>query len=400
MEAKPDLVSYSSVGLSYENHEMRFGYDDQGKNANERILNRAILNGYNRLFQIQSEFLKGLVSSESVTVRQFRDSLISIAIGKAIRCAQVRDCTYSELTTHAKWMWTFSRKADFWPSIPPFDLEVPFEVKEGFYGPLGSLAFTLFKNDKTGDGFLPIDLIDDMVSQFWQDLGQSTLLSPEQRHLNLLDQTGVSSAKFSEWTTALTRLDQLPLSSQHPEAPVFQKKLRQLMLNDTDWGLLKQRFILGEIVPEIIPLLDEILEWAETTEGVPNIYGISDFRPASYVRDNLKEISAPAGMPLVYLVFAIEGYNRAARLLSDSNFLADSLNDFYKNSQYDEIKFEVSRNLALCYDAWSALARFNTLLEAGGFAYRDYISSLNFLISSREPDLSNSGITRLLNFDL
>lgn len=391
------LVSHAAVGLYYETHELRFGYDDDTENLDRRSINRTLLDGINRIFQLQSQYMKAYSSQQVVTVQQYRDLLVSLALGKCVRCAQTRDTSYTQLTNHSEQLWNEKKITDFWPELGSSSDE---PLPSGFYGPLGSLAFHLYKNNKTGEGLLPLDLLDEMLKTFWLDLEVDPSLFANQRHIEILTKLGVQTAAFNQWTVMLSRLHQIPVSHQPIGARFHHKKLRQLLLNDTDWAFLKQRFILSETIPGIADLIDGVLNWAAGDTQVALFYQLTDFGLASDIQNNIKEIAQPSGMPLIYLAFAIEGYVKAARALTNEAFLLEDLETFLKSENFLDVKLEVARYLALSHDAWAALGRFQTFNEAAGFSYRDYCASLMFVLASKENFLISSGQTRLIDFEL
>lgn len=390
------IQSTHSVALSYSPDDLRFGHTNASYFL-ERRRNRTILEGKLRLFQLQTTYAQSYLNSPNFTVLTYRDALLSLALSLTLRCAQTRDVAYTTLLPHAKRYWTRYGN-QFWQAIPILE-----DNDEGFYGFAGSLAFWLYKHRESGQGLYADELIKKMLHYFWTDLGVSPTASARAKQAQLFQSLGLTSIPFKSYEQALNLLSRLEPNGQPQSIFNLIAKLRQSLLTQADWAFLKQRVLLGEYSDSLLGLITDIQTAADASSTVSALLAVPSSTPTSIpietVVTRTLQAASPAGYPLVYVAFAVEGLNQACQYLSNLSDTTVTLpfSEFLSNPAFQASRDQIARFLSTSYDALGALSLFNSLLEAKGLCYRSFLAALQ-VIRANQTTIETTTADRLVEF--
>jgi hypothetical protein len=397
---KEILTQHKAVGIAIPPFEARYGYEDPNKALAALSKNHVILQGTQRVYELQVTYLRGYASNSTVSLRQYRDLLLSLALGKLIRNAQCRDSEYTTLTTHADRWWSKHSFSEAWN----IDLEADLDTEDSatqlvFGGPLGSLAYLLLKHNLEAQTANPVELCTSALELFWADEGiPYETTSPNKRLDLILKDVGLDQIDWVQWQLALDRLDQTPLSEQPPEANQIIIPFRQALLNSGDYDNLQRRLLLGEFNPAIVETLDLLLDLVETSEQAAQFYGLAATPiRASALTEKLEGLWPPAGSPMIFVSYLVEAYSKAAQIITEAPDLDldIKLTNFLSASQHAELRMEIALWLALAYDAWSMLGIYQTLYEAMGQGYRSYLAALQMVTYNKVAVIPMTAPTRL-----
>jgi len=366
--------SHYSVGLPINAYHSKFGALDTAAAAARRQQSIEIIQNTSGLTRQFYQYLAGYSSSSLITLGQYKDLLIALAIGKSVRSAQAKDMSYTQLTNHSLFWWKSFCFREAWP-----------EGSTGTHGPLGSLAYYI----PDGQPNNPMDFLNAALDAFWEGIGLSYSLAPEVRHSNLLAMLMPEAATVAAWEAALNTLH---TKDNIPDVAVSALKLlRSQVLGSSSWDNLYLRFLLGEINPVVAEALQIMFNVCTSNPAVLEYFAWPD--TTTKPQDLFNKVQAfqqPSGMPQVYLALSIEAWLKAARLLIttfEHNALFAQLpyEGFFLLEDTKPLGRELATWLALAYDAWAVLAKFNTFSEASGVSYRSYLESLNLYRSAENP---------------
>jgi hypothetical protein len=394
--------SHFTVGLSQKPDDLRFGYTNQKSYLYSLSRDRTILNGINLFITLMNKFIQAYtnVKLEDHTFLTQKDLYISMALGKMVRCCQTVDSAYEKLTPHAESYWknTFAYNK-VWGQVPINYLNTnSFDIPDGYYGPAGSLGFYLYTNRIDTNSLSPIQIIEAALDSFWSSLSISTSISALEQHQIILNRVGVLSIPFDIYTTALNYIWANP--NFHPTILGIVQELRSQAINSTDFESLKQKFIFGLVKQPLITALTNLQSFINNYSEVtplPSELKIPSINPNSFtsVLNNILDICKPAGFALVYQVFAIQSLVRTARIITNSSL--DVINTpYYLSTRYGynpNLLLSIANNLSTMYDAYAALAYFNTMQEARGYSYFIYqkiVELINYDINITIPFSENN----------
>jgi len=378
-----------TVAFSYNPEDLRYGYASETEALYERIRNRALIQGKLRVIQIRAEYLASYASAlNEPTLGHLRDLLVGIGLGQYVRCMQSVDTNYSVLSSHANRYWSGHAITDVWEEVPAYDKDNPYEVEPGFYGLAGSLGFLLYIADETGEGLLPVQLIERSLSLAWNNVGiDYSETTPKQRHRELTTRLGV--AGYDNWAVIERIVNRLYLFNSELDGVTIPESLQSaagllygsLALPGT-WSFLKQRFLLGEVDDELVPCFDAVQVALNTDVELRAEYNASTYNDTFFsdILAAADSILPPAGTPLFYSAFAAESAAAAVSIIE--TFARDNPNvDIFSLPLtavqsiplYSQLRATLAEALALGYDAYAALAFFGNSLEAAGYSYRFYL---------------------------
>lgn len=382
------IYANNLVGLSYNPNSLRFGNTDSVQNLLERQRNQTILQGSLRLFQLQMDYTNSYLNIPALTLLAYRDMLLSVALAMVGRCAQTRDVLYLEMTSHANKYWA-AYGNNFWSSVPLYSDNPNFTPVKGFYGVAGSLAFWMYLHEDTGQGLYPTELIQKMLHYFWSDLGADPTATVSTIHETVLNKTQLDQLPLGSYESLFNRLIGADLTTlQNWEAQIA-LALRRNLLTVGDWENLRSRWLLNEINLTLVKVIQQMV----IQDTVSDIYSTPYF--VETVSNNLLNVAPPAGMPLVYIAFAVQGLVNAIELINNQTTLYDvPFSDFIAQTTYEDLRYEIAVQLATVYDAFGALSMFNTFYEAAGLSYR-FLVAINQLTTQT---INQIGPTRLSKF--
>lgn len=392
------INSYKAVGFSYDPNDLKFGHQDNLQYFLERRRNQTLLQGALRLFNLQTQYARSSSLVNIFTVLHYRDSLVAIALSLALRCLQTRDVMYTELTTHANYYWQ-QYGANYWSSLPVFEDDPTFTPDKGFTGLAGSLAFLLYLHQDLGHGLYPIELLEKILEYVWTDLTLDPDLTPQAKQQGLFTLLSLSELPFDTYTRILTEFLVWPLEDIAPAFQGLAISARQQMLSVNDWYELKGRWILGEVSPELAPLLVGIQTVLNGHSELSNSYAVSPFDPeiiqTSWTAS--RQLLAPSGATLFYAALIVDALTQIARQITDLQAIHGmEFRAFLSDPTYAELRLAWANLHATAYDAGGVLGLFNTLYEAKGLTYRFYLAALQLLQS--QPSLTATGPYRLHEF--
>lgn len=441
MTIPDNLTAHYGVGLSYDPVSYKYGYEDPTVALLERIRNRAILNGRNRITQLQINYLQSYLSTSPPTVAQFKDLLISMALGLAGRCCQTRDVSFTLLTGHAMRYWTMNNATSLlWRRVPPFSKEVPYVIKDGFYGLAGSLAFMMFKYNDSGQGLYPLQLVQRMLDWFWYDLADATLarvqapviedkenlihdllaleqvkkqdshlinLTPRQQHAFAIQQIGIGMFPFKGYEALLDAAWASPQDVNLVEiaSPIL-RIIRSNSLTPGDWSEFRKRFILGEYSASLVNAITDIQTFLKSVEGNPLRARFKLEEASAMTFQQLANLALlfnkPAGMPLVYLALTVQALMRAANLLVGlrREVQMQPLSNFLFEEAQQDVRLKLAKEFSTAYDAMAALGFNNVLLDGAGMSYRYFLTSVDLIQGMAGTLISKDGNERLYEFEI
>lgn len=396
------MNTHFNIGLSQKADDIRFGYTNQKTYLYNQSRDRVIVNGMNLFVTLMNKFTQSYnsISIDNHTFITQKDLFISIALGKMIRCCQTVDSAYEQLTPHAEEYWknTFAYN-NIWGQVPISYLNTNiFDVADGYYGPAGSLGFYLYKNKIDTNSLSPIEIIEASLDAFWSSLSISTSISAFEQHQLILNKVGVLSVPFDVYTKALNYIWTNP--NFHPTILNIVQELRSDAINIDDFNSLKQKFLFGIVKPSLVKALTNLQSFINNytdTVPLPAELNLSNITPNTFnnILTNVLDICKPAGFSLVYQVFAIQSLVRTARVITSTPLDVISTK-YYESVRYgynSALLLSIANNLSTMYDAYAALAYFNTMQEARGLSYYTYqkiVELINYDTKITIPFQNNS----------
>jgi len=391
-----ELKGFYGVNLFIDQNELRFGAIDQEKSLFQRHFNRQILQSHIRLLQIQNHYANSYLSSSDPTVGQVKDLLFSLAINFSLRSSQCVDRSNTKLTTHANRFWKSAYGTDF-ASYIFSDSDV--KDYDGFGGVVGSVAYSFINtelnfNNPNLTPNKPITLLKYYLDSFWTQNNINFTSNPRIKNYQLLSRIFSSSLPLEQIEQILNSIYFKLTQNLEPEEKPIYYLMRRTMINNNHWLNLRQRFIMGEISPELLKILKTfILQSNQSDYFGLEIINILDLERIS---NNILKESQPGGFVLYYLAFAVQGLIEAAiRLssLSDDN-LNTSFRVWCSQITNKEIKLKLISDLYTTIDAFDCLSLFNSIEEAKEFSYKIYLLAVQLL----PQEEFNTKDTRLLKF--
>jgi hypothetical protein len=361
------LRSKPLVEFPFASGNLKLGFEIGSRWESNREYLLALLKGRSGLFQLANEYFNSWSTAVNPTVLHYRDYLLSKALLECLVNCQYKDEAKTTLTRQATKVWSAYSYDEIWPYRPPTP-EHPPTYK--YADVLGSLAYYFSQLDQN---LSPTQLIRSLVDLVWADLGFKG--SPSERLSQLysaLSLSGSLSVIPEALSSILEATEGLALRQLY-------KLRRQQPLLETD--LLPLRVFLGEYEDSLFELTSPLL---------------SDFARDSVLKALRSSLSLarPGGGVLILQALALEGYLLNVELLNSQpeSVLGLSLDTFYADSNYSNLKYQLASNLGLSYDAYSLQSTWGSLHAASEKARGVKQLALYWL--------SGSGINSILSTDL
>jgi hypothetical protein len=364
------LRSKPLVEFPFASNNLKLGFEVGSRWESNRQYLLALLKGRSGLFQLASEYSLSWSTAVNPTVLHYRDYFLSKALLECLVNCQYKDEAKTTLTTHASKAWQVYSYDDIWPYRKPV-AEHPPNYK--YADVLGSLAYYLTQLDQDLN---PTQLLRMLVNLVWEDLGFKG--SPTERLTQLYLVLNLSTFLNVIPETLASVLE----ATQGQALEQIYKMRRQQLLLETD--KLALRVFLGEYEDFLFEVTTPLL---------------TDFARESILK-TLKaclSLTKPAGGLLVLQALVIEGYLLNIELLNSQpeSVLGTSLDTFYADSTYSDLKYQLASNLALSYDAYSMQSTWGSLYAASEKARGVKQLALYWLSGSDRSLVLSTDLTRI-----
>ena len=393
-----ELAGNYAVATPYSPDDFRLGYEDSAKYFLNRKISKILLDGKSRIYQLHQKYLKSYLSSRVLTVRAYRDMLMSLALIASARSVQSKDSNYSTLTTQSKRYWSTST-VHFWETMPTYEqYEDTYDVG-GLYGLAGSLAFSMYSNLNNGNGLLPLDFLKQVLTYNLESIDSTYEDTAVESQSKLFSSINLNNIPYTQIELAFNKIIADGVNTPYLD---MLKKVRDNLLTVNDWNNLKQRLILGEYSDLTMECLKYFINKCFTDSTFKSYYSIpeTDLNCFSILEQKQNELFPTTGSVLFYQAMHLKGIVKTIELL-------ESLPDAVFNSEfslllvsttYQNLVLQCGANVATSYDACGALSLFQTIYEAEGLSYRYFLTSLQIIRNLEKPYISEAGSTRLLEF--
>lgn len=308
---------YNLAGLPINPVAQRLGFANRDRYRAERDRSLAIIKGKTNLIRAQSEYSLSYQSTPQPLVIHYRDYLIAKAIEASL--VDVQTLPSGTLTPHAQKVWAKYQFDDLWDYLPP-NSNPTYPDYWGYLGTPANYSYYIEPTDLIGT-------LKGIYVWFWASLGISIKKSPSDRLAALINYIGLDAA-------LLEYLSNVELTDK------AKYLLRRAGLFNRPTGL-KQLFLLGDY---------DDYYFTNLLAGAPA--QIQD----AYQRltNNTLSMAKPCGMRMVAQMFVVEGYMRAAELLTElpPKVHHMSLQDYLAAKEDMDIKLLVAECFALIADAY------------------------------------------------
>lgn len=332
------------AGFAVNPQAQRLGYSDKKQYKLERDLSLAVIKGKSDILWLADRYAKSYRDSNTPTVNQYRDYLVSLMLVEFVKDLQYYDNS-NKLTIHTVRSWSEFGYKKLWPHVSDNN-SVPSLYG---WGPLGSLSFyTYYSPIKESYGEDSWDLqIIDCLRLMWLAVGERFDIEdsdtvPNERLHRVLERLGLTG----DFVALIEEL----FSITFKETAIARRRRGEIY---EDYGLIKQRLIFTEYPQD---LYQDMLLLAP------------DKLKEDFTRFNNRVLSVakPAGMRLILQGIVVESLLKSIRLLTD---LADiwknqPLVSYLRFNAYtefgaDDIRKQIAKNWIMLSDAKYLQRLFN-----------------------------------------
>jgi hypothetical protein len=363
------LRSKPLVEFPFASGNLKLGFEVGSRWESNRQYLLALLKGRSGLFQLASDYFTSW-STANPTVLHYRDYFLSKALLESLVNCQYKDESKTILTRHASKAWKAYSYDEIWPYRKPIAQHPP---NYKYADLLGSLAYYSTQIDQD---LSPTQLLRSLVNLVWGDLGFKG--NPTERLTQLYSALNLS-ASLSVVPEALTSI--LGATQGKALKQLYEVRRQQPLLEIDNLPL---RVFLGEYEDFLFEVTSPIL---------------SDFARDSVLKTLKASLSLikPSGGLLVLQALALEGYLLNVELLNaqPESVLRTSLDTFYADSAYSELKYQLASNLALSYDAYSMQSTLGSLYASSEKARGVKQLALYWLSGSDRTSVLSTEVTRI-----
>jgi len=364
------LRSKPLVEFPFASGNLKLGFEVSSRWESNREYLLALLKGRSGLFQLATDYSFSWSNATNPTVLHYRDYFLSRALLECLVNCQYKDEAKTSLTRHATKAWQAYSYDDIWPYRKPISDHPP---KYKYADLLGSLAYYLTQLDQDLN---PTQLLRNLVSLVWADLGLKG--NPTERLTQLYSALNLSSS-LSVIPETLSSLLQ---ATNGQGLQQLYKVRRQQQSLETD--SLPLRVFLGEYEEFLFEVTTPLL---------------TDFTKEAVLKTlrTCLSLTKPAGGLLLLQSLAVEGYLLNVELLNaqPESVLRTSLDTFYADLAYSELKYQLACNLALSYDAYSMQSTWRSLYAASEKARGVKQLALYWLSGSNRSSILSTELTRI-----
>lgn len=344
---------------------------------------------YQRYLKIESDKAKWLTKAvlhektaltvpESISTLHY--SYRAMAMESCCRCMASYDEGIHQLTSHAFRFWrTFTwRKA-----IPAAPQITEAEINLPISGLIGSLASYAYCFPATPWGDSDVETIGQLIELFWLDLDIDLNLTPNERLLILLKNTGFNAEYIQKCIPGLTLLLTTHL---------------QLKLELIDSALLPAlplRLLMGEVPDKFISIWARLQASCNANRVQQDLYSFEEYSyqlPFTQIQAGLT-IARGGGWALVMQALYVEAIlNIVNRLPANS---IRTIDEFSSDPLLISTRLEIAHYFALAADAQTVLSLFGTIQGAKDLATAHWRSAQQWLDTTTEVALPTTSPYRL-----
>lgn len=363
------LRSKPLVEFPFASGNLKLGFEVGSRWESNREYLLALLKGRSGLFQLAGEYFASWSTAVNPTVLHYRDYLLSKALLECLVNCQYKDEAKTNLTRQATKVWSAYAYDEIWPYRSP-TAEHPPSYK--YADVLGSLAYYF---SQLHQNLSPTLLIRSLVDLVWADLGFKG--NPSERLSQLY-----SALNLSGLSAIPEALSSVLGATEGPVLKQLYKVRRQQPVLETD--RLALRVFLGEYEDSLFELTSPMLSDSTRDSVVKALRGCLS-------------LTRPGGGVLVLQALALEGYLLNVELLNSQpeSVLRLSLDTFYADPSYSDLKYQLASNLALSYDAYSMQSIWGSLHAASEKARGVKQLALYWLSGSGVSSIPSTDLTRI-----